>query len=266
MPPQKHESGGRTRRLQFVVAKEVARLDEQLSRLSGHRAEMGRAGQPGKAPQRLAGETLAAVGGVSIRAAGLDGDTCDIADALITSISAQMTSGYDLVTVPSGSEFIDLMSDVIRVRYPGAGVWDLPLSLHEFGHFLVTHLPRSPEPSVSTIVEQERAERPYRGFFAEELWADTFATYAGGPAYALSALERFDVVRPDDDEKPSHPSPMKRARDPPDPAPLAGRLGAQGPGCRKPRREHCVLGTALARPASCFGMGGRAGLGGCEER
>jgi hypothetical protein len=211
VPPQKY-AGGRTRRLQLVVAKEVARLHEQVSRLSGDTAQ----GWDGLASlerlaQRLAGETLAAVGGVIIRAAELDGDTCNIADALITSISTRMTLGYELVTVPSGSEFIDLMSDVIRVRYPGTGVWDLPLSLHEFGHFLVTHLPRSSEPSVATIVEQERAERPYRGFFAEELWADTFATYVGGPAYALSALERFDVVRPDDDEKPSHPSPMKRA-------------------------------------------------------
>lgn len=210
--PLDHVGGTRTRRLQLVVAKEVARLEEQLDMLSGdtlHRWD-GLASLE-KLIQRLADETLAVVGGVGVRAAGLDGDTCDIADALITTISATMTLGYELMTVPSGAEFIDLMSDVIRVRYPGTGVWDLPLSLHEFGHFLVTHLPRSSEPSVWAVVEQERAERPYRGYFAEELWADTFATYVGGPAYAFSALERFDVVRPDDDEKPSHPSPMKRA-------------------------------------------------------
>jgi hypothetical protein len=121
-----------------------------------------------------------------------------------------MALGYTGITVPSGSEFIDLMSDVIRVRYPGTGVWDLPVALHEFGHFLVAHLPRSAEPSVWAVIERERAVSPRLGYFAEELWADTFAAYAGGPAYAFSAMVRFDPVSAAKDAPPHHPSAVKR--------------------------------------------------------
>jgi hypothetical protein len=199
-------------RLRPVIAKEVARLRERLNRLSPA------ADEPWKQladlevlTGRLAQETLAVVGGINLRAGGLAGDAGHLAEALLGRVAGAMTLGYTFITVPSGSEFIDLMSDVIRVRYPGTGVWDLPIVLHEFGHFLVNHLPRSEEPSVSAVVARERGCLEKRGYFAEELWADTFAAYVGGPAYACSALVRFDPVSAAKDAPPYHPSAMKRA-------------------------------------------------------
>jgi hypothetical protein len=199
-------------RLRPVIVNEVARLRERLDTLPAAAvlswtdlADLERL------TSRLAEETLAVVGGISLRAGGLDGDPGDLAEALLARVARAMTLGYTFITVPSGSEFIELMSDVIRVRYPGTGVWDLPVVLHEFGHFLVSHLPRSAEPSVWAVVGRERGVSPKRGFFAEELWADTFAAYVGGPAYACSALVRFDPASAAEDAPPYHPSAVKRA-------------------------------------------------------
>ena len=197
--------------MQPVVANEVARLRERLDTLpDGQSQPWSALAELERLTQLLASETLAVVGGISIRGTGLDPGADDLPEALLAAVARKMALGYEFITVPSGSEFIDVMSDVIRVRYPGTGVWDLPVVLHEFGHFLVDHLPRSAEPSVSAIIERERAASPKRGYFAEELWADTFATYAGGPAYAFSAMIRLDVVSAAEDDPPSHPSAMKR--------------------------------------------------------
>jgi len=209
--PPSEAADSRLERLRIVVANEVARLREQLDTLPDAAdppwADLARLE---RLTQGLAAETLAVVGGISLRASGLDGDAGDLAEALLARVAGAMALGYTFITVPSGSEFIDLMSDVIRVRYPGTGVWDLPVTLHEFGHFLVAHLPRSAEPSVWTVVARERAISPRRGYFADELWADTFAAYVGGPAYAYSAMVRFDPVSAAEDDTPYHPSAMKR--------------------------------------------------------
>jgi hypothetical protein len=198
--------------LQPIVSMEVARLQERLDTLSGNRGQQWRLlSEVERLTQRLATETLAVVGGSGIRATGLDNGACALADAMLATITRTMALGYEPITVPSGSEFIDVLSDVIRVRYPGTGVWDLPVVLHELGHFLVRRLRRESEPSVSTIIERERDKAPYRGYFAEELWCDVFGAYVGGPAYAFSALLRFDAAAAHEDDRPSHPSPMKRA-------------------------------------------------------
>jgi hypothetical protein len=199
-------------RLRPVIANEVARLRERLDTLPTSAVPpWNELADLERLTSGLAEETLAVVGGISLRAAGLDGHAGDLAEALLARVAGAMTLGYTFITVPSGSEFIDLMSAVIRVRYPGTGVWDLPVVLHEFGHFLVNHLPRSAEPSVWAVVARERGKRPNLGYYAEELWADTFAAYVGGPAYACSALVRFDPASAAKDAPPHHPSAVKRA-------------------------------------------------------
>jgi hypothetical protein len=201
----------RISRLQPVVANEVARLRERLETLADGQGQPWAAlAELDRLTQLLASETLAVVGGISMRVTGVDSGAAELPEALLAAVAGNMALGYEFITVPSGSEFIDVMSDVIRVRYPGTGVWDLPVVLHEFGHFLVGHLPRSAEPSVSAIIDRERTASPRRGYFADELWADTFAAYVGGPAYAFSAMIRFDVVGAAEDDPPSHPSAMKR--------------------------------------------------------
>ena len=202
----------RLERLRPVVANEVARLREQLDTLPDAAdppwADLARLE---RLTQRLAAETLAVVGGISLRASGLDGDAGDLAEALLARVAGAMALGYTFITVPSGSEFIDLMSDVIRVRYPGTGVWDLPVVLARVRAF-----PREPPAPVGGALRlggrragagHARETRLLRRRTVGRL----FAAYVGGPAYACSALVRFDPARAAEDAPPHHPSAVKRA-------------------------------------------------------
>jgi hypothetical protein len=165
----------------------------------------------GQQTQRLAEESLALVGGVAARRLRLDGGTCDLADALLRSLAGQLLVGYQPVTIPASSEYINVLSEVIRVRFPGSGIWDLPVVLHEFGHFLLPRAGLQADSPVKAIVARERGTRRNLGSFAEEIWADTFAAYVGGPAYAFSLVARLNPSKAHEDAKPSHPAPMKRA-------------------------------------------------------
>ncbi|HXB63830.1 MAG TPA: hypothetical protein VNV42_03030 [Solirubrobacteraceae bacterium] len=219
-------------RLRPIVTAETARLRERLDRIDGDPSQQWPLLVALAADvQRLAAEALAFVGGVAARAAGLDGGLCDMADRLIDDTARQLLVDYHAITLPAAGEYIDVLSEVIRVRYPGSRIWDLPFALHELGHFLVTRFhpaagarqARAPDTAGQTpandtparIIEREQivGERvvPYRGAFAEELWADTFATYVCGPAYALAALTRFDPATANSHRKPTHPAAAMRA-------------------------------------------------------
>lgn len=162
--------------------------------------------------RRIADETLAFVGGLAARTAGLDRETCVLADELISAFATALQVGAQPVTLPSAGEYIDVLSEVIRVRFPGRGLWDLPIVLHEFGHLLAARFRSTrPGPVPSDIFAGERERKHYRGTFAEEYWADTFATYAGGPAYAFAALSRFEPARASFDQGVTHPAAVKRA-------------------------------------------------------
>jgi hypothetical protein len=201
-------------RLQPIVTGEVAKLLESLAVLQGDSdAQWKQLSEIAAKEKRLASETLAFVGGLAARSAGLDRDACNLADRLLADVGRSLLVPYHAIAVPASAEYVDLLSEVIRVRYPGRGVWDLPVVLHEFGHFLVPRWRAAADAqSPSAIIEQERSKLPFLGAFAEELWADTFATYVGGPAYVSAALSRFDHTKADRDCKPTHPSAMKRAQ------------------------------------------------------
>jgi hypothetical protein len=199
------------KRLQPIVHMEVERLRERLATLPDDASVAWPALiDIGNKAARVAAETLSFVGGVAARSAGLDRGSCDLADRLLAAVGTDLLEAYQPVTVPASGEYIDVLSDVIRVRYPGAGVWDLPVVLHEFGHYVEPRLGR-PDSPVTAIIRREADQRPFLGSFAGELWGDVFATYVAGPAYAFSCLSRFAPTTAHDDAKPTHPSPVKRA-------------------------------------------------------
>jgi hypothetical protein len=202
--------------LQPIVAGEVARLQEAVAvtRLDQGAASSSDLAALEDRSRRLAAEVLSFSGGLAARADGLDAGMCDAADTLLAEVTAKLLIDARGVTLPAAGEYVDLLSEVIRVRYPGDGVWDLPVCLHELGHFMAPRLGASrPGGSpVATRIAAERAKRPNLGNFAEELFADTFATYVGGPAYAYSCLLlRLNPSGAHDDVKPTHPAPIKRA-------------------------------------------------------
>jgi hypothetical protein len=161
----------------------------------------------GLAADRLASDALAFFGGAAVRRLGLDDGACDIADALLQQIAKQVRVEQTFVTLPSSGEYIDILSEVVRIRYPGDGIWDLPVAIHEFGHFLLPRFGVRCGRPAQTIID--RAPTKQLASFAEELWCDVFATYVGGPAYGFSLAARLDPTRPHKD-LPTHPSAATR--------------------------------------------------------
>jgi hypothetical protein len=160
--------------------------------------------------QRLASETLAFLGGVAVRGFGLDGGACDLADVLLRRLARDLEVERRFVTLPASSEYIDVLSEVVRIRYPGNGIWDLPVALHEFGHYLVPRIGLRRGQPVQAVIDRERGIKPFLGAFAEELFCDVLATYVGGPAYGFCLAARLDPSTADRDNRPTHPSPAKR--------------------------------------------------------
>jgi hypothetical protein len=200
-------------RLRPILDAELARLKESLAtEQDDSRAQWQALTAISNKSERLAAEALTFVGGVSARSLELDQGVCDLADHLLATVATPLLVSYHPITMPASGEYVDVLSEVIRVRYPGRGIWDLPVVLHEFGHFLLRRLRMTNAgDSPAKIVEREGQKMPYLGMFSEELWADTLATYIGGPAYAAAALSRFDPMTAHSDHKPTHPASMVRA-------------------------------------------------------
>lgn len=162
-------------------------------------------------------ECLALAQGSLVRTAGLDEGLCEIADALLHDFSNRIASiSWDRFTVLGTEEFFRKLAQVIRVRFPEASIWSLPVAAHEFGHFVAPLLKAEDRTGtefwpVKAVLERlERQESLRDRFYVEELFADLFATYVLGPAYPCTCmLLRWDpwTAHMDGDE---HPSDAKR--------------------------------------------------------
>jgi hypothetical protein len=199
--------------LDSVVTAERKRLEDRLSAGPPPGGSWNWLGDLESDVSRLAQEAMSLLGGVNIRQRGLDGGLCQMADALVASVSDQLQLAPP-PTIPAPEEFIDLLSDVIRVRYPGGSVWDLPVVVHELGHYVAHRLgaggPRGAV--VDGLLCREQAKLPANlGAFAEELFADTFATYVAGPAYGYSCLIRRLAPLDVNKDGSLHPATNKRA-------------------------------------------------------
>jgi hypothetical protein len=160
-------------------------------------------------------EYLALMEGALVRSAGLDDGLCDIADALLRYLSQRADIYWGRFTVLAEGEFYGHMAQVVRLRFPAESIWSLPVAAHEFGHFV------GPEVKVQNIVgeikypfqkilEQEKLKNQRSWHYTHEHFADLFATFALGPAYACTCiLLRFDPgTAYEDTEK--HPSGFER--------------------------------------------------------
>ena len=167
----------------------------------------------------LSGECLAFVQGVALRTGGVDDGLCALADTLLDEVaSTTQQLAWLRYTVPAEREFVNDLAQVVRVRVPDVGIWSLPMAVHEFGHF---YGPRIEERHPTTgAVDRPldlmlRGERQAGGVEAwshlHERFADLFAVYATGPAYACTCvLLRLDATRAAESEW-THPSPNARA-------------------------------------------------------
>lgn len=164
--------------------------------------------------ESLLKECLDFIQGALARDAEVDFGLCRIADALLMEIGHRSDISWTRFTVLAVGEFFHDIAEIIRLRFPDSTIWNLPVACHEFGHFAEQNLSEryagKTRYPIQQILELERFHDPTSIPFLRELFADLFATYALGPAYACSCiLLRFDPSRAYFDGA-EHPSSAKR--------------------------------------------------------
>ena len=140
--------------------------------------------------QALFGEILAFRLGALMRSERLDDGLFPIADALIWEL-AQNVFTYPPITILAESESIGQRLRIIRIRYP-ATIWEMPIAAHEFGHLVASERNYLDfEDFIAEVVLYKGAKTKRN--LLEEYFADIFATYVLGPAFACAMiLLRFE--------------------------------------------------------------------------
>jgi hypothetical protein len=150
-------------------------------------------------------ECLAFLEGGLVRAAGLDGGVCALADKMFEALNDRTDLAWQRFTLVAAGEFYSTLSGIVRLRFTDTDIWSLPVAVHEFGHF-VSATPRFTE--FSELTDREKGNDPRYESHLRELFSDLFATYALGPSLVLTcALLRFS---PSGAESNTHPSNAQR--------------------------------------------------------
>jgi hypothetical protein len=148
-----------------------------------------------------------------------------LARGLVAELGSKLPLGPAPVIAPDVDDSFSDFVEIIRLRYPPVGIWDVPVVAHEYGHFAAYRvtcwedgMQRSQD--VRTFVSNQLAGKELKSeseqekwrFWLNELFADGFATYCVGPCYAASALLlRFDVAQACNGDQRTHPSCAARA-------------------------------------------------------
>ena len=157
----------------------------------------------------LFAESLAMALGPLVRGSGLDSGLGEIADALVRDLNRATLNSWSQNTLLAEAEYVGEMNRVIRLRFPVTSVWDLPLVAHEYGHLVGFELER--QGKLDALLKAS-AENFRMTAWLREHWADTFATFALGPAFACTCLlTRLDPSGDPNRGFPSHPSDAMRA-------------------------------------------------------
>ncbi len=168
-----------------------------------------------KACEPLFEECLALIAGALVRSNGADNGLCQIADALLDDLSRRLDIPWGRFTILAQKEFFAEMAQVIRLRFPGVSIWNLPIAAHEFGHFVGPELKKPGAAGTYRYPFQDELIRAkqqgdQKWFHLHEHFADLFATYALGIAFAGTCiLLRFNPLNAFEDTK-QHPSHAKR--------------------------------------------------------
>ena len=160
----------------------------------------------------LLNECFGFLEGALLRSSGLDLGICKIADAIVDRLSDYTYPWNRFVIVAEESFFAD-MTEIIRLQFPEFTIWNLPIIGHEFGHFVGRQLRNSIKPDLFKMIVNAEGKRDLNSqdeTFLYEQFADLFATYALGPAFACTSL--FLAFKPaKDTDGREHPSDAKRA-------------------------------------------------------
>lgn len=132
---------------------------------------------------RVLHECLAFIEGALVRANNIDGGVCRIADAMLCELNHLTDVGWSRFTILADGEFFAGLSGIIRLRFADVSIWNLPVCAHEFGHFV-----GKKDPNLDEIISREKRKEPRYDPFLQEHFADLFATYTVGPAFALNCV------------------------------------------------------------------------------
>jgi hypothetical protein len=242
---------GQNTRLKKRIGDDLSRrLSEQTGALRARRSKIDPAGEvpshlwselqePSEATSLL-NESLLYLQAAHSRGPDSDADLSEITDALFEELGGKANSvSWKSFSVFSVEDSFDVLKQIVRVRYPMSGVWDIPVAAHEFGHFLSGRLrDQKRDGSASLIFEQYKssfkpkaAGQPApggdasanigasstgtgvdRSAWLDEMFADVFAAYAAGPCFACSCLLfRFDPSSAQAQKDSTHPSEARRA-------------------------------------------------------
>ncbi len=157
----------------------------------------------------LFGECLTVLTAEAIRALQLDGGVSEIVERLLVGVSKEVSVPWSHLTALSDAEFFATASQIIRLRYPVSSIWDIPVAVHEFGHFIGPRWPANivgeSTPYQDFVSVTNLGSKSYLG----EYFADMFATFIMGPSYVATCLERrFDPIS---EAAATHPSDRERA-------------------------------------------------------
>ena len=166
-------------------------------------------------------ECLALVEGTLLRSNDIDAGLCEVADAFLAQLNAATRLGWNSFTLVADGESFGDIAEIIRLRFPVTGVWDLAIAAHEFGHFASARLQPASPVAAYYKSNQEFAERRLAAAREsenlkekqlDEFFADTFATFVLGPAYLRTCLySRFQPTMADEESDEVHPSFARRA-------------------------------------------------------
>jgi hypothetical protein len=157
-------------------------------------------------------ECLAFIEGVLVRSARIDDGICEVADALLAKLSDDADVTWQRFTIMGKDEFFTKTTEIIRMRFPEFSIWNLPIVCHELGHFVGEEMRKSITPDIFVQILQEEGKRieEHDIRFLHEQFADLFAVYAMGPAFACTCiLLHFDPMRAYEDGE-EHPADAKR--------------------------------------------------------
>lgn len=165
-------------------------------------------------------ETLEFLGGAMLRNLHAQNDICEIADVLLERLSKKTEIEWKRVTLLAESHFFTETTGLIRLPFPDYGIWNLPISVHELGHFIGPRIPdrKGGFPFQTRLTAIEKKYEEEQGSEEEmaqeishlrEFFSDLFAIYALGPSYACSCIllswdPQDDTACEDGETHPSH--------------------------------------------------------------
>jgi hypothetical protein len=153
--------------------------------------------------EKVRAAALAVLEGILLRGHTFFRPTRIAAETLLDGLVEATGIGRGVLLSVGPTERFERLAGMVRMRFADAGVWGLPILVHELGHLVADALPEPGDRNARPVLVHLDGEAdPLVG----ELFADVFATYALGPTYPYAVMTLN--ARPDrfDDVTPTHPS------------------------------------------------------------